>query len=135
MRDESTSCPQGFILHPSAFILPMNRSFSLRTADFQRVWDDGKSYSQPLVILRTCANGMEQCRFGFVAGKKIGKATVRNRAKRLLREAIRLRLAQIAPGWDIILIARNGAGTATFHDIDTAIGILLQRAKLYIAHE
>ncbi len=108
----------------------MNRSFSLRTADFQRVWDDGKSYSHPLVILRARANGMEQCRFGFVAGKKIGKATVRNRAKRLMREAIRPRLPKIAPGWDIILIARSGAGTATLNDVNTAIGILLQRAKL-----
>ncbi len=108
----------------------MNRSFSLRTADFQRVWDDGKSYSHPLVVLRARANGMEQCRFGFVAGKKIGKATVRNRAKRLLREAIRPRLPNITPGWDIILIARSGAGTATFQDVSTAVGIVLQRAKL-----
>src|SRR5512140_2755597 len=108
----------------------MNRSFSLRTGDFQRVWDDGKSYSHPLVILRARANGMEQCRFGFVAGKKIGKATVRNREKRLLREAIRPRLPTIAPGWDIILIARSGAGTATFQDISAAIIVLLQRAKL-----
>ena len=110
----------------------MNRSFSLRTADFQRVWDDGRSYSHSLVILRARANGTQLCRFGFVAGKKIGKATVRNRAKRLMREAIRPRLPQIAPGWDIILIARNGAGAATFQEISAAIGNLLQRAKLEI---
>ncbi|MBI5029564.1 MAG: ribonuclease P protein component [Chloroflexi bacterium] len=108
----------------------MNRSFSLRTADFQRVWDDGKSYSHPLVILRARANEIGQCRFGFVAGKKIGKATVRNRAKRLMREAIRPRLPNIAPGWDLILIARSGVGMATFQEVNTAIGILLQRAKL-----
>ncbi len=58
------------IFHPSSF-LAMNRSFSLRRgADFQRVWDDGKSFSHPLVILRARANGMASCRFGFVAGKK-----------------------------------------------------------------
>jgi ribonuclease P protein component len=121
------------IFHPSSFS-SMNRSFSLRTADFQRVWDDGKSYSHPLVILRARANGMEQCRFGFVAGKKMGKATKRNRAKRLLREALRLRLPTIAPGWDIIVIARSGAEQATFQDIDTAIENLLQRAKLEISN-
>ena len=110
----------------------MNRSFSLRTADFQRVWDDGKSYSHPLVILRARANGMEQCRFGFVAGKKVGKATVRNRVKRLMREAMRQRLPTILSGWDIIVIARSGANQATFQDISAAMETLLQRAKLKI---
>lgn len=110
----------------------MNRSFSLRRDDFQQVWDDGKSFSHPLIILRARANGMEQCRFGFVAGKKVGKATVRNRAKRLMREAVRHRLSNIAPGWDIIIIARSGAANTTLTDIDAAIGTLLQRAKLEI---
>ena len=110
----------------------MNRSFSLRTIDFQRVWDDGKSWSHPLIVLRARANGMEQRRFGFVAGKKVGKATVRNHAKRLMREAVRHRLPNIAPGWDIIVIARSGAASATLTDIDAAIANLLHRAKLEI---
>lgn len=109
----------------------MNRSFSLRGgADFQRVWDDGKSWSHPLVILRARANGTERCRFGFVAGKKVGNAVARNRAKRLLREATRQRLTTIAPGWDIILIARGGAGKAEFKDVESAVASLFDRASL-----
>ena len=109
----------------------MKRSFSLRRgADFQRVWDDGKSWSHPLVILRARANGMASCRFGFVAGKKVGKATERNRAKRLMREAARHHLRQLVPGWDLILIARGGAAQAEFKAIDAAITLLLQRAQL-----
>jgi ribonuclease P protein component len=120
-----------FILHPSSFILPMNRSFSLhRGADFQRVWDEGKSFSHPRVILRVCANGMESCRFGFVAGKKIGKATARNRAKRLMREAVRQRLPMIVPGWDLILIARSGAAGSEFKETDSAVESVLRRASL-----
>jgi ribonuclease P protein component len=108
----------------------MNRSFSLRRgADFQRVWEEGKSFSHPLIIGRVCANGMDACRFGFVAGKKIGKATARNRAKRLMREAVRLRLPQIAPGWDLILIARSGAAQLAFEEMDSAIEKVLRRAN------
>lgn len=119
------------IICPLSSFPTMDRSFSLRRgADFQRVWDDGKSFSQPLVILRARTNGMEACRFGFVAGKKIGKATARNRAKRLMREAVRPRLPMIAPGWDLILIARNGAAQSEFKEMDAAIENVLRRAAL-----
>ena len=108
----------------------MDRSFSLRRDDFQRVWDDGKSYSHPLVILRASANGMSQCRFGFVAGKKVGKAVTRNRAKRWMREAVQHRLPTMTPGWDIILIARSNVAHTDFQTIVSAIDSLLQRAQL-----
>jgi ribonuclease P protein component len=108
----------------------MNRAYSLRRNDFQRVWDSGKSWSHPLLILRVAANGKPSNRFGFVAGKKIGKAVQRNRTKRWMREAIRHRLAAINPGWDMILISRAGAEQAGFKDIDAAVESILKRAKL-----
>ena len=127
MRENGLS---SFIHHLSSALL-MNRSFSLRRgADFQRVWDDGKSFSHPLVILRARANGMDSDRFGFVAGKKIGKAVARNRAKRWMRESVRPRLPMIVPGWDLILIARSGAAHSEFKEMDAAIENVLRRAAL-----
>lgn len=73
---------------------------------------------------------MTQCRFGFVAGKKVGKAVVRNRAKRWMREAVHRRLPTIIPGWDIILIARGHVEHSEFQAIDQAIATLLERAQL-----
>ncbi|CAG0988831.1 Ribonuclease P protein component [Anaerolineae bacterium] len=109
----------------------MKHAFSLRGGpEFQRAWDEGKSWSHPLVILRARSNGMPTSRFGFVAGKKLGTVVARNRAKRLMREVLRHRLPQIAPGWDIIMIARGGAQDTTLKEIDTAIEIVLQRAHL-----
>jgi ribonuclease P protein component len=110
----------------------MKRSFSLRQgSEFQRVWDSGKSWSHPLVILRAYANGTEASRFGFVVGKKVGKAVERNRAKRLMREAVRHRLQGIAQGWDIVLIARRDADQVEFKAMDAAVASLLERARLY----
>lgn len=110
----------------------MDRSFSLRRgAEFQRVWEEGKSFAHPLVILRARANGMERCRFGFVAGKKIGKATARNRVKRWLRESVRPHVAQLAPGWDVILIARGDAAHSEFRAVALAVESVLRRANLF----
>jgi ribonuclease P protein component len=108
----------------------MNRAYSLRRDDFQRVWDSGKSWTHPLIVLRASANGQASSRFGFVAGKKIGKAVRRNRTKRLLREAVRHRLEIISPGWDIILVSRAGAEQAEFKDVDAAVDGILRRAHL-----
>ena len=108
----------------------MNRAYSLRRDDFQRVWDNGKSWTHPLLILRASANNKESSRFGFVAGKKIGKAVRRNRTKRRLREIVRHRIENIAPGWDIILISRTGAESAEFKDVDAAVESILKRAHL-----
>ena len=108
----------------------MNRSHSLRRDNFQRVWDKGKSWSHPLVVLRACANEMTDCRFGFVAGKKVGNAVRRNRIKRLMRESVQHRLDQIQPGWDIILISRTDADDAEFQKIEAAVEQLLRRANL-----
>jgi ribonuclease P protein component len=111
----------------------MNREYSLRGgAEFQRAWDNGKVWSHPLIVLRASANGMDASRFGFVVGKKVGKAVRRNRVKRLMREAVRHRLREIAKGWDIILIARGGVESAEFKDIDAAVENLLQRARLIL---
>ncbi len=62
--------------------------------------------------------------------RRIGKAVRRNRVKRLLREATRLRLARIAPGWDVVIIARGAAANADFWKIGVALEHLLASAGL-----
>ncbi len=110
----------------------MDRSYSLRGgSDFQRVWENGKSWSSTVLVLRVHANGTNENRFGFVVGKKVGKAVQRNRTKRLMREAVRRRLDRMRHGWDIILIARREAEDAEFAVVDTAVENLFQRARLF----
>jgi ribonuclease P protein component len=109
----------------------VKRALSLRSGlDFQRVWDDGKSWLHPLLVLRARANGMETSRFGFVASKKIGTIVARNRAKRLMRDAVRQCLPRIAPGWDLVFIARGDVAKAEFKDVDAVVENLLRRAHL-----
>ena len=109
----------------------MKRSFSLHGgAEFQQVWDDGKAWSHPLLILRARPNGSQVIRFGFVVGKKVGKAVQRNRSKRQMREAVRRHVDNMARGWDLIFIARRGIEQAEFSAIAQAVDTLLSRAHL-----
>jgi len=70
-------------------------------------------------------------RFGFTTPRALGKAVVRNRLKRRLREMIRLRLFEFAPEWDIVINPRRAASEATHADLGRELDRLIaQCAKL-----
>jgi ribonuclease P protein component len=107
-----------------------------RSEDFKRVRRIGKSYAHPLVVLVAQVNETStQIRVGVAAGKTTGNAIQRNRAKRLLREAMRPMISSLASGWDLILIARPALVTATLEDARAALTNLLRRAKILPADE
>ena len=109
----------------------MKRRFRLtQSTDFKRVRFSGKSYAHPLVVLVTLPVKDEKLRVGVSASRSLGGAIERNRAKRLLREAIRQLIPVLPTGWNLILIARNPLLNAAFPDIQTAIQGLLRKAGL-----
>src|SRR5438094_9464291 len=75
--------------------------------EFQRVSRAGRSWAVGPVVLNAAPNGEAIIRCGFVAGKKVGGAVERNRARRLMREAVSSRLPGLKPGWDLVWIARS----------------------------
>lgn len=115
----------------------MQKRFRLsRSEDFKRVRRIGKSYAHPLVVLVAQASETStQIRVGVAAGKTTGTAIHRNRAKRLLREAMRPMLASLVSGWDLVLIARPALVTATLADTRAALTNLLRRAQILPADE
>jgi ribonuclease P protein component len=111
----------------------VQRKFRLtRSEDFKRVRRSGKSYAHPLVVLIVQKNEQGKGRVGVAAGRTAGNAVQRNRAKRLLREAMRTYLTSLASGLDVILVARAGLASATLTDTRSALLNLLQRAKLIL---
>jgi ribonuclease P protein component len=90
----------------------------------------GKSYAHPLVVLIVQAHEQPRIKVGVAAGRTVGTAVHRNRAKRLLREAMRSLLPDIASNLDLILIARPGLVTATLEETRQALLNLLGRAQI-----
>ena len=109
----------------------MDTRHRLRDSEqFQRVKREGRSWSHLLVVLCALPNGLEHSRFGFSVSKRVGKAVVRNRVKRLLREAARERQKLVAPGQDLVFIARVPIGEADHREVDEAVEQLLTQAGL-----
>ena len=92
------------------------------------VYNKGSSWISSLVVMKVLPNGLSLSRYGFSVSRRIGKAVVRNRVKRLLREI--LRQTPLQSGWDIIFIARPAAATADYATLEKSVNDLLSRARL-----
>jgi ribonuclease P protein component len=90
----------------------------------------GKSYAHPLIVLVALKNEQDTTRYAIAASRSLGKAVDRNRAKRRLREALRPFMPAIAPGWDVLLLARRPLNEATFQQCQEALAFLLKRARI-----
>jgi ribonuclease P protein component len=109
----------------------MERRVRLRRAsDVRRVYDEGKSWVHPLLVLVARPNGLDISRVGVTASRKLGSAAARNRAKRLMREAARHLYSQFAGGWDIVLVARTRVLQAKEPQVEQALASLLKRSGL-----
>ena len=96
--------------------------------DFVSVYRKGRAWVSQFLVLRALPNDLPHHRCGFVVSKRVGKAVVRNRLKRRLREG--LRPLAVQPGWDVIFLARPLAARASYHELREAIANLLSRARL-----
>ena len=109
----------------------MNKRFRLKkSADFQRVRRFGKAIAHPFVVLLYLPTEGEDIRFGIAAGKSVGNAVARNRAKRILRTAIQAHLPDIRPGHDCVLIARHTIDQANSSQLELILAKLLTRANM-----
>lgn len=92
-----------------------------KNTDFQRVYQNGKSYANRYLVMYALRNGSDRNRLGISVSKKVGNSVVRHRITRLIREGYRLQEDMFHSGWDIVVIARITAREADYHKIAGAL--------------
>lgn len=75
--------------------------------DFNRIYAKGRSAGDRYVVVFALKNGKSYTRHAFLASKKVGNSVRRNRARRLMKEALRLSDMKLPDGYDFVIIARN----------------------------
>src|SRR3990170_1347905 len=101
-----------------------------KTVKFRQIRNEGQCRANSLLVLCILPNDIDSIRVGISVNVKLGKATVRNRVKRLVREAVRPLIPQLRHGFDLLFIARKGMAQASFAQVVSAVGILLQRSGI-----
>ena len=99
--------------------------------DFAKVLKKGKGWREKFLILKTLKNNLPLSRIGFVVGRKISKkAVLRNKIKRKMREAVRVNLFSLEPGYDLVFLAEKGIEEKSFWEIRKVVEYLLKKAKI-----
>ena len=96
---------------------------------FRRLYR-GSGFAGPYVVLYARKNRTGENRVGITVSKKLGKANVRNRIRRRLREVYRLNEDKFLPGWDIVLVARYKALDADFAALTKNVLSLAKKAGI-----
>jgi ribonuclease P protein component len=89
----------------------------LRRSEFRRVYDEGQRRSASLGVVFCRPNGLAEPRLGITAPARLGKAVVRNRVKRRVREVFRLNRAALPGGWDILVNPRAVVASLPFRTL------------------
>ncbi len=103
-----------------------------KTSEFKRVFSEGRRIEGKNLIIFFLKNDYDFNRLGIIVKKETGKAVVRNKIKRRLKEAGRLLNKKLLPGYDIIVLAKNNIREANYFEICYNLESLFYKGKLLL---
>ena len=103
-----------------------------KTSEFKKVFSEGRRIEGKNLIIFVLKNDYDFNRLGIIVKKEIGKAVVRNKIKRRLKEKSRLLNKQLLPGYDIIVMAKNNVREASYFELCYDLEGLLYKEKLFL---
>ena len=94
-------------------------SISLKSSSvFQRLYSKGKNAVSHLLVIYCRKTKRSTSRVGITVSKKLGKAVVRNKIRRRIREIYRTNEDKFLPGFDIVVVARKESPSASYRDLE-----------------
>ena len=110
----------------------MKRIISLKSSkNFKRAYKEGIFFVGSFVVLYLYPNSLLENRVGYSVSRKLGKAVVRNKIKRLLKEAYRKYFDSLKEGYDIVFVPRRTALNASLKEIEDCMSKLLRKSDIF----
>lgn len=112
----------------------MHRDIRLKKRkDFKKVYSYGQSFANRELVLYFKSSNQLGYRIGISVSKKVGNAVVRNRIKRLIKEALnaQIKMFGIKKNTDIVIIARNPTVGMSYAQIERSLNHLFRKTKLF----
>ena len=120
-----------------ALLLDKERLFSMKSTytikqnyEFRRLYRRGTSAASPYLVVYAMKTRRPHNRIGLTVSPKLGGAVVRNRIKRLLREAYRLHEQEIKQGYDFVIVARVRMAKSTCARTERELMRVMRQLKL-----
>ena len=111
----------------------MKHTVSLKlNHEFRRLYNKGRTAASPFMAVYCRKTRLPYSRLGFTTGVKLGKAVKRNRVRRRLREIYRTNEWRLAPGWDIVVVARVKAVFAEYGPLERSFLALAGKLELLV---
>ena len=103
----------------------------LRPSEYRKVYDQGKRMTCPFFAAFSFSppGPIEGPLFGFTTPRALGKANVRNRLRRRVREAVRLEKQAFGSSWMVVFNPRRSALDAPFEDLRREVAKVASRCK------
>jgi ribonuclease P protein component len=111
----------------------MQKEYRLtKNEQFRSIYKHGKSVANRQLVLYYMQNqDVSHFRLGVTVSKKLGKAVVRNRIKRVVKEVVRHNAGHIPHGYDLVIIVRKQALEESYASLGKSFKHVLKRASLY----
>lgn len=103
--------------------------------DFRRIYSRGKHFVSPIIVVYVLKNRTGTVRLGITTSKKIGNAVLRNRSRRIIREACREWIPRVKPGYDLVFVARGKTPFVKSTDVSRTMQKLLKSADVFRREE
>jgi ribonuclease P protein component len=102
-----------------------------REKEFEAVFKGGRAIRGKSVFLKYLINGTDKTRVGFVVSKKISKLAVeRNKAKRRMRDIVRLKRSVLKDGLSIVIVSLPSIQKMEYGEIKEDLENILSKEEL-----